>query len=237
MHSNVQVDLAMWFLYRPDAVNVWKNPIVQERYPRYRAILDKAKKARYLITKKIPADIALDTSLEKLWEAHDKIATSFHDILLQIDNGELILDELKTPETSFLDLKEAIAYKILENCHFCERRCKVNRLNGEVGYCKLGSESIVSSAFLHSGEESVLVPSGTIFFAGCTFSCVFCQNHDISQEWCDESTKRIIGGVLASPKKIALLAEELRKEGAKNINLVGGDPTPNLHTIISALKE
>ena len=86
------------------------------------------------------------------------------------------------------------------------------------------------------GNVKILAKS-TIFFAGCTFTCAFCQNFDISQEWCNSSTKKITGGIPITPKKLALQAEYLSKEGARNINLVGGDPTPNIHTIISFLKE
>lgn len=227
----------MWFLYRPDAANVWKNEKVRERYKRYRGILDGNKIPRYLLTKRISVDFSIDDSKEKLWKAHDKAAKDFLEKINKIDKEETSFDELEIPELSFLDLKEHIANEMLKDCHFCERRCKVNRAEGKLGYCRLGKESILSSAFLHTGEESVLVPSGTIFFAGCTFTCVFCQNHDISQEWCSESRDKITGGILVTPKKVALLAERLRKEGAININLVGGDPTPNIHTIISALKE
>ncbi|NHJ47028.1 MAG: radical SAM protein [Asgard group archaeon] len=209
---------------------------MRARYPRYRAILDKEKIARYLITKKLAINCSLDLSLEKLWEEHEKAAEEFKKLLTKIDSKEVNFDELPIPEVSFLDLKEKIAYEMLSNCHFCERRCHVNRSEGEIGFCRLGAESIISSAFLHTGEESVLVPSGTIFFAGCTFTCVFCQNHDISQGWCDEKSGNISGGTIITPKRLALLAEKLWKEGARNINWVGGDPTPNLHSIISALK-
>ncbi|NPE09932.1 MAG: hypothetical protein GNW80_16755 [Asgard group archaeon] len=128
----------------------------------------------------MPVNISLDEPLEKLWEEHDRIAKEFDDYLLKIDHEEVSLKDMAIPEVSFLDLKEKIAHEILKDCHFCERRCKANRKEGKVGYCRLGEDSILSSAFLHTGEESVLVPSGTIFFAGCTFTCVFCQNSDIS---------------------------------------------------------
>ena len=75
-------------------------------------------------------------------------------------------------------------YKIMESCELCPRRCKVNRLNNEKGFCGTGAKAVVSSAGPHFGEESVLVGnggSGTIFFAGCNLGCVFCQNYDISQ--------------------------------------------------------
>jgi putative pyruvate formate lyase activating enzyme len=85
-----------------------------------------------------------------------------------------------------MTLEQAIktAYKIMESCELCPRKCKVNRLNDEKGFCGTGAKAVVSSAGPHFGEESVLVGnggSGTIFFAGCNLGCVFCQNYDISQ--------------------------------------------------------
>ena len=75
-------------------------------------------------------------------------------------------------------------HNLMESCELCPRVCKVNRLNGEKGFCGIGAKAVVSSASPHYGEEPVLVGnrgSGTIFFAGCNLSCVFCQNYDISQ--------------------------------------------------------
>ena len=55
----------------------------------------------------------------------------------------------------------------------------------QIGACNTGRKAIVSSAFPHFGEESVLQGwngSGTIFFGMCNLRCVFCQNWDISQK-------------------------------------------------------
>ena len=65
------------------------------------------------------------------------------------------------------------------------RDCKVDRLADKKGACNTGRKAIVSSAFPHFGEESVLQGwngSGTIFFGMCNLRCVFCQNWDISQQ-------------------------------------------------------
>lgn len=121
-----------------------------------------------------------------------------------------------------LSLKKKITSKILENCILCERRCKVNRKVGEKGYCNV-LESKISSEFLHLGEERQLVPSHTIFFNRCNFGCVFCQNYDISQR---------DGGRFIEPEKLANMID---KKGGKNVNWVGGDPTPNLDYIIEVL--
>ena len=74
--------------------------------------------------------------------------------------------------------------KKLASCSVCPRRCGVNRLKEEEGYCKTGRRPLVCSYCAHLGEESPisgLRGSGTIFFGQCNLRCVFCQNADISQ--------------------------------------------------------
>ena len=125
-----------------------------------------------------------------------------------------------------LDLKIHLA-KILESpCRLCERKCERKRTKGEVGFCLIPENGSIASAFLHYGEEPVLVPSGTIFFNGCTFRCVFCQNWDIAH------TKYLTDGNivenLTSKEKI------LVRKGARNLNYVGGDPVPNIKNILQS---
>lgn len=112
---------------------------------------------------------------------------------------------------------------ILKNCRFCERRCGVNRLKGQRGYCRV-LEPRIASEFLHWGEEHELIPSYTIFFSGCTFRCVYCQNWDISQY-----PQR---GSYIKPKTLANMISSTK---GLNVNWVGGDPTPNIHYILQVL--
>ncbi|MFX1283897.1 MAG: radical SAM protein [Promethearchaeota archaeon] len=225
----------MWRI-RPDRVSVWKNPEVVNRLNRYYQLIHEEKIARYLLTKALPIDIDLETDLPVLWREHDRLASEFNIFLSEYDEGanSSVVPESVNP--SFLDLKTKIADEMLKECCFCERRCQKNREAGELGVCKVGKEAIISSAFLHTGEETVLVPSGTIFFSGCTFKCVFCQNHSISQEWRDRESGEIRDGVKRTPQQIALIAGALSREGARNINWVGGDPTSNLHVILHVLQ-
>jgi len=122
-----------------------------------------------------------------------------------------------------LDQKLIYAMDILKSCHFCERRCGVNRLKGERGFCKV-LEPRIASEFLHLGEEPELVPSYTIFFSGCIFKCVYCQNWDISQ-----FPNR---GVHIKAETLANMISGVK---ARNVNWVGGDPTPNLAYILEVL--
>ncbi len=176
-----------------------------DKLPRYTAILEGKQKSKYLTCKTIPVAYGAGNNLETLWHIHDSHHDSCH----------------KKMETPLLDLKMFIAEKIVHKCHLCERRCGTDRTKTE-GECGV-SHSQIASEFLHYGEEHILVPSYTIFFSGCTFRCVFCQNWDISQKIC--------GGYI-EPER---LADKIEASEGINVNWVGGEPTPNLPYIFQIL--
>jgi putative pyruvate formate lyase activating enzyme len=219
----------MWRIFRPDALAVLDDEKAQESLRRYFAVMEGKLPARFLVCKRVKAKVDLPASDEELWSAHERGLKEFRRLLAKIDGGKIKLEDLKKPEVSLLDLKIELARRILKSCHFCERRCGVDRTAGEAGFCGVGEKSRVASEFMHYGEESVLVPSYTIFFNGCTFKCVFCQNWDISQY--------PEGGVEVLPQTLAKLIEGAKKDGARNVNFVGGNPDPNLHTILEALNK
>lgn len=71
-----------------------------------------------------------------------------------------------------------------EVCVNCPHQCGVNRGLKEVGFCNTDGNVLVSSIFLHKGEEPVI--SGTkgicnVFFAHCNLQCIYCQNYQISR--------------------------------------------------------
>ena len=70
------------------------------------------------------------------------------------------------------------------NCNLCPRNCNVNRLNGSLGYCRCPVQPLVSSIFLHKGEEPAISGKNgicNVFFAHCNLRCSFCQNYQISR--------------------------------------------------------
>ncbi len=115
----------------------------------------------------------------------------------------------------------------LKSCVLCPRACRVDRLAGDKGFCRAGLKAPVNIAQLHHGEEPPISGSqgsGTVFFAGCTLACRFCQNYAISQEgWGQEMDAEDLAAVFL----------ELQLAGAHNINLV--TPTPHLVVILEAL--
>ncbi len=215
---------------RPDSITVWRDPRVKRALSWYWDVMRDRAPARYRIADAIPADRdprGLDT--RELWSLHDRLSQRALEEWRRVREKGLAWDELEPVEPSFLDVKTELARRILRECVFCEKRCRVDRTKSNRGACRLGAETIVSTYFLHMGEEAPLVPSGTIFYGGCTFKCVFCQNYDVSQEY-------PYPGEVVDARRLASIQEKLRRKGARNINHVGGDPTPNLHTIIESFK-
>jgi putative pyruvate formate lyase activating enzyme len=135
---------------------------------------------------------------------------------------------IETYKSGKLRKKIEAAYKILENCDLCPRNCKVNRLQGKLGVCKVGKEPVLSSASPHFGEEPPLVGrrgSGTIFLTGCNLLCLYCQNWEISHLMMGEQTtiEEFAGQMLY-----------LQKIGCHNINFV--TPTHQVPQILAALE-
>ncbi|WP_276813520.1 radical SAM protein [Desulfurococcus amylolyticus] len=224
-----------WFktliMYRSDALTVWGDPIVVERLSWYYSVMKNEKPARFMVAKKIPVDIDPynNMPLDELWSIHEKASREFASLLRDIVERGLDISELETPKYSYLDIKTAIAYKLIEECRLCERKCGAKRIKGKPGVCLVDRECIVHSFFHHIGEEAPLVPSGTIFYGGCNFKCVFCQNWDISQVHARD-------GERVSPRELAFIQRNLRLKGARNINHVGGEPTPHLPFILESLR-
>jgi len=119
------------------------------------------------------------------------------------------------------------AFGLLESCVICPRRCKVNRLKEELGFCKIGLLARVYSYMPHHGEEppiSGTKGSGTIFFSGCNMACAYCQNYEFSQ---------LGEGRQVQADELARQMLELQQLGCHNINLV--TPTHVMPQILKAL--
>ena len=106
------------------------------------------------------------------------------------------------------------ALEMMRDCSLCPRECHVERLSGELGFCRTGEKARVASLHAHFGEESPLVGtngSGTIFFRSCNLLCCFCQNYDISHD---------AEGGEVGPKDLADMMLSLQRRGCHNINFV-----------------
>ncbi len=205
----------MWRLVRPDAARALEDRGVRRGLPRYVEVVRDRRRAKFLIAKALPADFHPDDSTGDLWRLHGSLLEEYRGLEAEVDAGEVELEEFSP---NFLDLKAELARRIMAECHFCIRRCGVNRLRGERGYCRVGDDFQVSSWFHHLGEEPELVPSGTVFTLGCTIRCIHCQNWSISQ-WYESGTSM-------TPFEMSKIVEGLRRGGCRNLNMVGGEPTP-----------
>jgi len=152
------------------------------------------------------------------------------------------------------------AARLLTDCTVCPRRCRVDRLHGDLGECGIGAAAVVASAGPHHGEEAVLSGwggSGTIFFSGCSLHCVFCQNDDISHASSASGREDDIShassdsgrsddvvhgagsrsqrpaGEAVGPDELAALMIGLQDAGCHNINLV--TPSHVVPQILAAL--
>jgi putative pyruvate formate lyase activating enzyme len=136
---------------------------------------------------------------------------------------------LALQKSNQLDKRIEDLFQILTSCELCARKCGVNRLEGETGYCRSGKELTISSYGPHFGEETPLVGrgslltlsrsfgispaggSGTVFLTGCNMLCSYCQNYDISH---------LQNGRVVSEAQVAGYAIELQNRGCHNINFV-----------------
>ncbi len=121
-------------------------------------------------------------------------------------------------------------------CRACPLECGCDRAVS-IGACGVGGLSpeqlsgrdpyrtaLIARAARHYYEEPPISGtrgSGAIFFSGCNMACIFCQNHDISQE---------IKGVPTDASELADIMLRLEELGSHNINLV----TPSPHTLLIA---
>ena len=100
---------------------------------------------------------------------------------------------------------------------------------GKLGYCRCGMLPVISRAALHHWEEPCIAGTrgaGTVFFAGCNLSCVYCQNYEISE---------MRKGIEVSVERLREIYFELIAQGAHNIDLV--TPTQYTHAIFQSLRK
>ncbi len=115
----------------------------------------------------------------------------------------------------------------LSCCRLCPHECGVNRTAGEKGYCGLDATVRVFREMIYCGEEQELIPSHQVHFAGCNLRCEFC----LVAEWNEEPRAAEKINYEDMAKRIV----RRRKEGAKTLNLLGGEPAVNLHGVLELL--
>ena len=130
-------------------------------------------------------------------------------------------------KAAILQARLPILRERLRDCTLCPRGCRVDRLQGQTGFCGLGAGAVLARALPHFGEEPPLsgtAGAGTLFFTSCNLQCPFCQNYRISRERMGEPIDR---------EALAGRMLELALKGCHNIELV--TPTPQLPAVLESL--
>lgn len=116
----------------------------------------------------------------------------------------------------------------LSHCVLCPRMCGADRAAGQTGFCGCTEQVRIARAALHFYEEPCLSGTrgaGTVFFAGCTLRCIYCQNAQIS--------RKPVGRTVSVPE-LSDIFLDLQAQGAHNIDLV--TPTHFSPQIAEAVK-
>ncbi len=230
----------MYSLFRRDVMTIWQQVELQNRLVQYREIFQGKRLPRYKLARLFYVSFDNYGDKNDLMSIHEHFHPKFVKWLKEKQTQPIEeieqevfsnITEKEIEQNNYLKLKSELLNNMLSACEFCENKCKTNRFEGKVGKCGVDGEAYVSSAFIHMGEESPIIPSGTIFFYGCTINCQFCQNWDISHTFDLDRLK----GRGTSAVQLAAMFYSLVKQNARNINFVGGEPTPNLHRIVEAL--
>jgi putative pyruvate formate lyase activating enzyme len=123
----------------------------------------------------------------------------------------------------------------LANCVLCPHRCGVNRIQGELGFCRAGADFSIASICRHKGEEPVI--SGqhgicNVFFAHCNLQCIYCQNYQIS------NNANIVEAWNVSLHKAVSRIVPLLENGCQSLGFVSpGHFIPQMLAIIDAVKQ
>lgn len=134
----------------------------------------------------------------------------------------------RTPdEVSLLDLKLELAHRLLSPCVLCERRCNVNRVAGETGFCGLGAGVQVGAySMLYNEGPLVGAPTFGVFVRGCSLRCAFCYRPD---------ELKAKGRAEISAAELAAILDHAADSGARSWHFLGGNPDESLPAILQAL--
>lgn len=132
-------------------------------------------------------------------------------------------------ESNELDARLQILKGLMSPCRLCPRACSADRLSGERGYCGASILPAVVNACAHRGEEPFLSGThgaGTVFFAGCSLRCCYCQNFQISNN-------KVVKSFEVTPSKVAEMLLDLQAQGCHNIEFVS--PTHFVPQMVEAI--
>lgn len=136
---------------------------------------------------------------------------------------------LSHPSPTELRRRADVARAMLRSCTLCEHRCGVDRTAGQAAPCHLGSETWCFKRHVSYAEEAELLPSYMVYLGGCNFRCRFC----VQAPACFAPSL----GTRVDAKECAADFARLVGRGARTINLLGGEPSLHLHTLLEIAAE
>lgn len=124
-----------------------------------------------------------------------------------------------------------VSFGSLKNCTLCPRNCQADRYSDRLGYCKSDHHYNIDTIVNHKGEEPLI--SGTrgicnIFFNHCNLQCVFCQNHQISDN------QVVMPKAEWSLERIISVVSRHLQSGCKSIGFVS--PSHHIPHVISIIR-
>lgn len=162
-----------------------------------------------------------------LFRRHAEAMEGYRAALARDEGRSLAATSPPADEASLLHLKVELAARLLAPCRLCHLRCPVDRLAGETGRCGLGAGLRVYRDIVHLGEELELVPTHTLWLAGCNWRCAYCS------DWAHVDRPEADPEV--GLERVARSIEARRAEGARSLTFVGGLPDVNLPGIARVL--
>ena len=121
------------------------------------------------------------------------------------------------------------ARRLLCACRLCPRRCGVDRTRGQTGYCGLDAGAYWFRELVDYAEEIELIPAHAIYVTGCNMRCVFCM----TGSWNADPA----GGTAWDTPDLSRRVRRRRREGARTLWFVGGEPTLSLAAILDLVAD
>lgn len=118
-------------------------------------------------------------------------------------------------------------YTHYKACSLCIRNCRVDRTEGQKGWCGAEIKGRIYCAQTSYSEESVISPCYEIYFAGCNMAC-----HDCHQQGRHDNT----------PTDACLSASDVvndivsRRSEIKSIAFLGGNPDQSIFSVLVIVK-
>jgi putative pyruvate formate lyase activating enzyme len=113
-----------------------------------------------------------------------------------------------------------LAHAALSDCKLCAHECGVNRLAGELGLCRAGSEARFFLAQTEVTDELELIPTFAVALSGCDLRCDFCITG--GESWNPRA------GNIFGAEEMAARARTALEKGARTVMVLGGEPTIHL---------